>query len=59
MTEPLSKIDSAVQGLSPDSPKAVKGNRRQSSAAASGVFNIKDLGTWLSLSPGTAITLAT
>jgi hypothetical protein len=43
MTEPLSKVDSAVQGLSSSPPKEAKGNRRQSSVAASGVFNIKDL----------------
>ncbi|EJT68538.1 hypothetical protein GGTG_13884 [Gaeumannomyces tritici R3-111a-1] len=53
MTEPLSKVDSAVQGLSSSPPKAVKGNRRQSSVAASGVFNIKDLEE-----EGTEITIA-
>jgi len=41
---PLSKVDSAVQGLSSSPPKEEKAaKRRQSSAAASGVFNIKDL----------------
>jgi hypothetical protein len=44
---PLSKVDSAVQGLSSSPPKEDKAaKRRQSSAAASGVFNIKDLGTY-------------
>ena len=42
MSEPLTKVDSAVQGLSSSPPKETK-NRRQSSAAAPGVFNIKDL----------------
>lgn len=46
MTEPLSKVDSAVQGLS-SSPKDTKdakaGHRRQSSSA-NGVMNINDLG---------------
>uniref|UniRef100_L7JL17 homogentisate 1,2-dioxygenase n=1 Tax=Pyricularia oryzae (strain P131) TaxID=1143193 RepID=L7JL17_PYRO1 len=45
MSEPLTKVDSAVQGLS-SSPKDTKSSaaaRRASSAAASGVYNIKDL----------------
>lgn len=44
--EPLTKIDSAISGLSsspPDSKGAVKGHRRASSSAA-GVYNIADLG---------------
>ncbi|OAA40919.1 hypothetical protein NOR_05501 [Metarhizium rileyi] len=41
MTEPLSKVDSAVQGLSSSPPKE-KGHRRASSSAA-GVMNINDL----------------
>ncbi|PNY27489.1 Uncharacterized protein TCAP_02584 [Tolypocladium capitatum] len=41
MTEPLSKVDSAVQGLSSSPPKD-KGHRRQSSSAA-GVMNVNDL----------------
>ena len=43
---PLSKVDSAVSGLSsspPDDKGAVKGHRRASSSAA-GVYNINDLG---------------
>ncbi|KAF9875920.1 hypothetical protein CkaCkLH20_06366 [Colletotrichum karsti] len=40
MSEPLSKVDSAVQGLSSSPPKE---KRRQSSAAAPGVMNINDL----------------
>lgn len=45
MTEPLSKVDSAVDGLS-SSPKATvkDAKRRASSAAAPGVMNILDLG---------------
>ncbi|TQN70158.1 hypothetical protein CSHISOI_05307 [Colletotrichum shisoi] len=42
MTEPLSKVDSAVGGLSQSPPKEHK-TRRQSSAAAPGVYNVKDL----------------
>lgn len=44
MTEPLSKVDSAVEGL--DAPKDVKDTKkpRMSSVAAPGVWNIKDLG---------------
>ncbi|KAG5978863.1 hypothetical protein E4U55_005831 [Claviceps digitariae] len=41
MSEPLTKVDSAVQGLSSSPPKD-KGHRRQSSSAA-GVMNINDL----------------
>jgi hypothetical protein len=45
MSEPLTKVDSAVQGLSSSPPKeAAKGHRRASSSAA-GVYNINDLGT--------------
>ncbi|KAG6055546.1 hypothetical protein E4U17_002888 [Claviceps sp. LM77 group G4] len=41
MSEPLTKVDSAVQGLSSSPPKE-KGHRRQSSSAA-GVMNVTDL----------------
>ncbi|KAJ6439715.1 WD repeat containing protein 44 [Purpureocillium lavendulum] len=51
MTEPLSKVDSAVQGLSSSPPKE-KGHRRQSSSAA-GVMNINDLGKLLVAPPYT------
>lgn len=45
MTEPLSKIDSAVQGIdSPtDKKETAAAKRRQSSAAAPGVYNLLDL----------------
>lgn len=44
MSETLTKVDSAVQGLGTSPPKEhVKGHRRASSSAA-GVFNINDLG---------------
>ncbi|KAL6918084.1 hypothetical protein ACHAPO_000105 [Fusarium lateritium] len=43
MTEELSKVDSAVQGLSSSPPKEEKKTRRQSSAAAPGVYNVNDL----------------
>ncbi|KAM3455322.1 hypothetical protein NHJ13051_008753 [Beauveria bassiana] len=42
MSEPLAKVDSAVQGLSSSPPKE-KGTRRASSAAAAGVYNVNDL----------------
>jgi hypothetical protein len=42
MTEPLSKVDSAVEGLASSPPKD-KGHRRASSAAAPGVWNVNDL----------------
>ena len=42
--EPLTKVDSAISGLSSSPPKdAAKGHRRASSSAA-GVYNIADLG---------------
>jgi hypothetical protein len=45
MSETLTKVDSAVQGLGTSPPKEhVKGHRRASSSAA-GVFNINDLET--------------
>ncbi|VUC37853.1 unnamed protein product [Clonostachys rosea] len=49
MTEPLKKVDSAVQGLGTSPPKDSKveklqeSKRRQSSVGAPGVYNIKDL----------------
>ncbi|KAH8903513.1 hypothetical protein BR93DRAFT_885024 [Coniochaeta sp. PMI_546] len=56
MSEPLSKVDSAVQGLSSSPPKeAAKGHRRASSSAA-GVFNVNDLeaqGIELKIAPET------
>lgn len=42
MSEPLTKVDSAVQGLSSSPPKGKISHRRQSSSAA-GVRNINDL----------------
>ena len=47
--EPLTKVDSAISGLSsspPDDKGVVKGHRRASSSAA-GVYNITDLGELL------------
>lgn len=54
MSVPLTKVDSAIAGLSIDDkapestekevPKDKKGHRRASSTAAEGVWNIKDLG---------------
>ncbi|KAB5583012.1 hypothetical protein GE09DRAFT_287202 [Coniochaeta sp. 2T2.1] len=54
MSEPLTKVDSAVQGLSSSPPKE-KGHRRASSSAA-GVYNINDLesqGIELKIEPAT------
>jgi len=42
MSEPLTKVDSAVEGLSSSPPKD-KAHRRASSTAAPGVYNINDL----------------
>lgn len=46
MTEPLSKVDSAVEGV--DAGKDAKDTKkpRMSSIAAPGVWNIKDIGTF-------------
>lgn len=45
---PLSKVDSAIQGMSSspsaDQKKADAKSRRQSSVGAAGVYNVKDLG---------------
>jgi hypothetical protein len=41
MSEPLSKVDSAVQGLSSSPPKETK--HRRASSSANGVMNINDL----------------
>ncbi|KAH8890520.1 hypothetical protein GQ53DRAFT_747545 [Thozetella sp. PMI_491] len=54
MTEPLTKVDSAVQGITPAAKEAK--NRRQSSAAAPGVMNVNDLesqGIELKIAPET------
>lgn len=57
MTEPLTKVDSAVQGLSSSPPKE-KGHRRASSSAA-GVYNINDLGKLYNCYPPTKVILLT
>lgn len=44
MTEPLQKVDSAVQGLDSPVDKKDAAKRRQSSAAAPGVSKIQELG---------------
>ncbi|KAK4133662.1 hypothetical protein BT67DRAFT_450085 [Trichocladium antarcticum] len=41
MSEPLTKVDSAVQGIDIPSPKATK--HRRTSSSAHGVMNVKDL----------------
>lgn len=41
MTEPLSKVDSAVEGVSPVEEKK---KPRQSTIAAEGVYKLEDLG---------------
>jgi hypothetical protein len=45
MSEPLTKVDSAIQGIDV-APKETKHRRASSSAA--GVMNINDLGKWCS-----------
>jgi uncharacterized protein (UPF0264 family) len=52
MTEPLSKVDSAVEGV--DAGKDAKDTKkpRMSSIAAPGVWNIKDIGTFSPISQG-------
>ena len=46
--QPLEKVDSAISGLSSSPPEEKKGHRRASSSAA-GVYNINDLGRWMSI----------
>ncbi|KXX75402.1 hypothetical protein MMYC01_206464 [Madurella mycetomatis] len=41
MSEPLTKVDSAVQGMEPDTAKDAK--HRRASSSANGVMNINDL----------------
>lgn len=48
-TAPLTKVDSAVDGLGTSPPKE-KGHRRASSSAT-GVYNIADLGSVILLAP--------
>jgi hypothetical protein len=43
MSEPLTKVDSAVQGLSSSPPKESTGGHRRQSSSAAGVMNINDL----------------
>lgn len=43
MTEPLSKVDSAVEGVTPDVKETKK--PRQSTVAAPGVYKLEDLST--------------
>jgi hypothetical protein len=52
MTEPLSKVDSAVEGV--DAGKDAKDTKkpRMSSIAAPGVWNIKDIGTFSPIARG-------
>lgn len=55
-TENLTKVDSAVSGLSSSPPKnETKGHRRASSSAA-GVYNINDLGESLLDQPVLSLT---
>ncbi|EOO03374.1 hypothetical protein UCRPA7_1114 [Phaeoacremonium minimum UCRPA7] len=43
MSEPLTKVDSAVQGLSSSPPKESHPKHRRASSSANGVMNINDL----------------
>lgn len=64
MSEPLTKVDSAVQGLSssPSKAKDGKAGHRRQSSSANGVMNINDLGKKLKQHqhrtgcPGTKLT---
>lgn len=47
-TADLTKVDSAISGLSSSPPEEKKGHRRASSSAA-GVYNINDLGMSMAL----------
>lgn len=47
-TADLTKVDSAISGLSSSPPEERKGHRRASSSAA-GVYNINDLGMSMAL----------
>lgn len=52
MTEPLTKVDSAVEGVAPAEEKKApveKKKPRQSTIAAEGVFKIEDLGRFVSV----------
>lgn len=45
MTEPLTKVDSAVEGVAPTDAKEHK-KPRQSTVAAPGVYKLEDLSTF-------------
>jgi len=49
---PLSKVDSAVQGLSSSPAKDKEPAKRRASSSVPGVFRIEDLGTYLLLGAG-------
>lgn len=46
-TAPLTKIDSAVGGLSSSPPKEGQIGHRRKSSSAAGVYNINDLGQFI------------
>lgn len=50
MTEALSKVDSAVEGIDANKDAKETKKPRMSSIAAPGVWNIKDIGTLLPIS---------
>ena len=43
-TQDLTKVDSAISGLSSSPPKDEKKGHRRASSSAAGVYNINDLG---------------
>lgn len=51
MTEALSKVDSAVEGIDANKDAKETKKPRMSSIAAPGVWNIKDIGTFSPLPP--------
>ncbi|KAI9691769.1 MAG: hypothetical protein M1822_007841 [Bathelium mastoideum] len=56
ITEPLSKVDSAVDSTEPASPTEAKARHRRASSTVSGVYNINDLekeGKEISIAPET------
>lgn len=57
MSEPLSKVDSAVQGLSSSPPKETK--TRRASSNVPGVYNIMDLGMCTAALGAASLGLAT
>lgn len=54
-TSDLSKVDSAISGLSSSPTEEKKFGHRRTSSSVPGVYNINDLGEWI-LQPRTSYT---